>query len=548
MSTHETKHYDLEGNVGKTMLLLDNWKSQATLIDNDVIAHTLETPIMTGIENPAGNLKMNGSNFTTIPLYPITQYVNFLYKNYINIKLRMKFELTYTNAPKNLSFKESDYAIYFPSSACIPSRLQLLLGSTPVWTNIYQREESIIALDALPSGIVEKSADFVSLNKLLNGAPIPGFYVKYSMLGDSVKTTITKELNFNIDLNHLCPLLSNIVFTTTNMGQLRLRLFFENLHQGMAWSIIPNIGLTNAAQADLITMIPMNNTYTDGSDNTCTISLTDWEAYDVGVQIVQNTFEVREETKAEVIKYLATDNHLVIPTQTWICNQSVKPTSTSSNGEFVFQNLAYNVNTVAFLFPWFKESSVVFPNPIFKDVSVFYDSKQLNYIPYECPNMRMLKDTTQALINDDYYAANENLIQSVYPGYLEGYNGSNLTSLSGFVGQLKYPYLKMPNLYTIAFQCSPVNTFLKGFSPSSRNPGSTQIRFKYNAADDREALFNTTFIKGPLTKNYYDPTAAPSASTPLCCCLCDCFILLDYNPQSNNIQSGSIMYASPFVI
>lgn len=548
-----TTHYDFT-NIGSTQLVLDAWKNQATIIDNDVIPASKECPVISGIENPSNSLGMtSGQAFTTLPLYPLAKDVNFIFQNYINIRMKLKVKLTKGDAwvAGNDEMKHLAYAVFFPSTACIPSRIQLLCGNSSIWNNSHQRIEARITQASLPNAITDKSPDYFAINKLVRRQSFPGFWLWHP--GDDgskvIQTSTTElvkevELNLNIDLNQLTPLMSNIPFVTHEMGELRLRLFIEDLHKALCWAVIPATDDSNIKYS-ITEVIPFDEAYTIGG-KVITASLMDWDTSVGGISIVQSCFAINEESKAAIKQYIAQDNKITIPTQTWstafATSRFVNPHS-----DVIFQISAYNVNILALLFPFYN-SDVVFPNPIFKYLDVKFNSKTVNYIPYGQGDLRMYKDTVQALVNDDCSGANTNLIESLKPTYLDNYTGSpdSVTAvgkrLDFNVQKLRYHY-RNPNNFMVAFGVSPVNTFEKGFNMASSNPGSTQIRVTAEVESDRKSMFvngNQTFYA-----SFSDKQKGDKCKPPVCACLCDCCLVLDYNPVVGRAQSGCIVYAEP---
>lgn len=577
MSTASATHYNLDSTVGKNKLVLDSWKSQASIIDNDIMPESKECPVIPGFENTANSLSLKGAHFTTVPLNPMSKDVNFLYQNYLTAKLELRFKID-TGAKAAPFEQKGRICIYVPSTAMLPSRIMLLSGNSIVWQNQYQRQEAIVTMCSLPQGVISKSCDYTTISKLINNENYPGFSIADTTVLAAGQKYVTVQLNLNMDINQLSPILSNIIYTTPDMGSLRLRLFFENLEEAFSWSYVPYVqsivgDVSSNADANrnnaFVERIPLNYTYKiisgkdAGSIDTggVTVNLDDWKLYDEGLTITQSCFGIREESKIEMKKYIAQDNKLIIPTQCWNCVQSNN--NISSNAEhpvLTFNVSAYNVNTIAFLFPTMKDK-LIFSNPIFKSFNVKYNSKSLNYIPYGEFDKRMVKDTIQALINDDYYAVNENLFDSIAPSILNskilkfGDINTDLNvsyfkastypvATNGFINSQLHKY---PNLFTVAFNVSPVNAFEKGFSVASSNQGVVQVRVEYERQTDK-FIRNIYTTETALNREPMDEKFPVDETQALCLCLCDCCLVLDYNPIVGSAQSGSVVYAEPFIV
>lgn len=551
-----TQHYDLTGR-GQTQLILDTWKNQATIIDNDVIPASRENPVIQGTENQANSIRKSGGQlFTTFPLYPLSKDVNFLFQNYINLTLNLDFVIA---CDKSTTLNKYSIAIYLPSTTCIPSRLQLLCGNSSIWSNTFHRQEARLTAASLPNAVIDKSPDYFAINKLFRRHEFPGFIVNNVDLTNLIDGSnpdpvlkpyvgkyaakISRTLNLNIDLNQLTPLLSNIPFITSEMGELRLRMFFENLERAFCFSILP------AATSDdnltpMIEVYPIGEVIND-KNKLITINLADW-SMSQGAEIVQSCFSIKEESKMEIKKYIAQDNKITIPTQTWSSNVATNNFS-SRNSELVFQVSAYNVNVLSFLFPLYK-NDVVYINPLFNELDVKFNSKSVNYIPYKPFDMRIYKDTIQALLNDDCIGANTNLTESINPAYIVNGDKMDFEYTKNVLNHddldnYRY-YWRNPNNFCLAFGLSPVNTFEKGFNMASSNPGSTQIRLKYSYLD-RELLFNEYKDVSDFYKSIPTLIENNAPSNPICACLCDCCLVLEYNPIVGRAQSGCLVFAEP---
>lgn len=587
MTDYQATHYDLDHEQrGKQMLVLDAWKTMASVVDNDVIASSKTKPLVSGIENPASTLASNRNVYTTIPIKPLEKYCNFLFENYINVDFEYTMNVTTSkNFNQNLPYY---LAVYFPSTACIPSRLQLICGNSIIWTNQFQRYEACVSMASLPSEFIDKDEQYVSMNKLLRHGEIPGVYLPMNIFPTKSEETgtdnITFRINCNIDLNQLSPIFSNIPFVTNDMGDLRLRLFFENIHKSLCVSLVPldiivgntyrlgqnaYIGRFPCLPGTVITLPQVSiaggtaNVLTQ--EDTITINSLTWKSNGFGVQICQSCFDVSDYSKVAIAKYIGEDNKLAIPTQTWSTVQSTT-TPTATSGETIFQVSAYNIALISFIFPLIDEAETCLPNPFIGDVDIQLNSKSLTYIPYSTIDYRALKDTAQAFLNNDKYAFNDVLKNSLIPGILSSVDYSNN---SGNIGNVlkniitnSYGYSNVwldDNNFVLALGLQPPNCFEKGMCVASSNPQSTQVRIKYHTQNVRNGLTDPFFTitppaipnadtdhTNPLTVDYGSTKSAKLNA--FCLALQDCMVVLDYNPVIGACQSGSIVYAEPTII
>lgn len=471
MSNLTTSHYDLDESRGRTMMVLDAWRASADSVDNDAVAATIENLVMSGIENPASTLGSSGNYYTTVPLRPCSQNVNFLWQNFISVSFNFSLSVyAYPGNATTFTKPDMDYAIYFPSSACIPSRIQLLCGNSIIWQNQFQRFEAITTMNSLPGQIIDNCPEYTTMEKIKERKPICGVYISNDQLptpgtftartGQTIGT-VSFTITANIDLNELTPLLSNIPFITTEMGDLRLRLFFEDMHKAMCITPIPRRGaLFPAVQIQKYPLFSsfIAPTYITGGTTAATsvqdlaylafTSLT-WEKQDYGVQITQSNFIINDFSKIAINKYISHDNRLVLPTQTWSTTLATSvPSGTGSTSltdgsyvtntttratisgtqDFIFQISAYNIYLCAFLFPFWSSSDVCLPNPYFSAVDCLLNSKSLTYIPYTYIDYRAIKNTIQAFLNDDKWGPNSCLINSLTERNMSGVDYSGYTS------------------------------------------------------------------------------------------------------------------------
>ena len=570
MSNYIATHYDLEEARGSQMLVLDTFKRMAGSIQNEVIPASREDVSNAGIENPAASLTSSGNIYTTIPLKPLSKDVNFVNKNYLHgiLEMTTKFE-TFSDSALTTAANLAaplDVAVGTYDTAALPSRVQLMLGNSIIWQNQFQRQEAICGMSSLPQEVVETNPQYTTCSKLENRSNIPGIY--YTLITNPSSTGINEVkfiFDFTIDLDKLTPLLSNIPFITTEMGDLRLRVFFERLEEAMFWCPLPTARSVSGVNEiinpnfHVISPQPFNksvclyqphiqaqataaNTIAAGTASTAIYikpSFVSWRAVDVGLEIIQSNFSIKESAREAMKSYIGTDNKIVIPSQTWSTSLStVAPTT--ATGELIFQISAYNIYLLAFLFPYADNWTTYYPAPPFKSVDIQLNSKSINYIPYRAIDGRVIKDTIQAFINDDKYGANENLLNSLNLPLNASNTGYNATQyLDRFSNKLA-PLSYSPNVFVLAKGLSPPNCFEKGYCYASSNPQSTQVRFKYEIQSGLETgATNTLNANQSLTS---------TNSGAFCLALQDCCLVLNYNPSVGVAQSGSVIYAEPSVV
>lgn len=499
MSDSQTSHYDTFMNTGRSVMVLDSIRAVCEAINNDALASSKEQPVIAGIENPCATLGSSSQFYTTIPLRPLTGDCNFLLNNYIHHRIPIMCKIdcekvqtfnangTYTkSADTNGPVSNIDFAIYTLSSSLLPKHFQLMIGNTVIYQNTFQRTEATVTINSLPPDVVEKSDDITTMSKLMNRKVIPGAYLTWDatpIVDTTTNTTSypnTKTFTFiidtTIDMQRFAPIISNLAFIPVEYGDIKLRLFYEDLLNALDISILPSQRNSNGTNGKIshnnlnvierkplmseegisfiepqITTLtnttngtkehtspdtnpdiyPQQINVTHGADAPSTaITTTGGDTFvwkvdktkcgwgttvDSGnmlVEIVQSTFRLREESKILLKNYIMQDNRLIIPTHTWSTALGLSK-MTQHSAEALWNFSAYNIDMLAITFPLTQAFESYLPTPQFKDFDVKLNSKSVNYIPYKGIDARFIKDTKQAFLNTDEYATNENLTYSL---------------------------------------------------------------------------------------------------------------------------------------
>lgn len=580
MTQYETTHYDVNEGISRQMLVLDAFKQSSEVIENDVIPSTYKQPRISGIESPASNLGKGKSNYTTLPLAPLTGYVNFLPKN--EIQVQMKWEIGYTitnfanisNALKN----PSNYlAVYLPFSACAPSRCELLIGGSSIWNNSFQRFEALASLSSFRGGYLKGNGQIATMRKISHKEPIPGAYFTFKDLAAS--GTLEASVQFTIDLYTLSPILSNMLFVTRDMGNIRLRLFFDDLDRAVCVSLCTNSvdDGSKFTPTSCIERLPLLNTelkltYTDSDydnvDATITFNSFNWYTYNDGIAITQSCFEIEDVSKIELQKYISSDNSLIIPTQVW--GTQTSENSGINNIQYVYNIQSFNIHLLAFIFPFYTNSDVVLPNPYFHDINIMLNGHTINSQPYKGINDRLVKDIQNAFCNNEH-TLNDITLNSLMPiktnkPYYEFTSDSDATDFYSIHFQPQTEALFHPELennFIIAQELSAPNCFEKGYCLASNRQGASQVQFNFsNDRFVRKNLFNgydsTTPPKivnknqvitvnnmaGGNAKNYAE---IDHAKNSYCLALQDACIYLNYDPIAGQCSTGTVMYALPTI-
>ena len=102
---------------------------------------------------------------------------------------------------------------------------------------VYQREESVLAYNSLPEKEIESNEQYASIDKMrLNlESPMYRIEIPFRVIGQGGESTKDIKVNFKltVDINRLTPLLSNLHYTTPHMGNLRLKVFIQEIEKAL---------------------------------------------------------------------------------------------------------------------------------------------------------------------------------------------------------------------------------------------------------------------------------------------------------------------------
>lgn len=256
----------------KNRIVLDEIRDKIELIESDIIPESLTHPLVSGIENtPTAIKSQNGENytatFTTFPLSPLNGRVNSFKDNFLNISVAVNFAIGLCENMDN-----DIYLMVGPrDTASIINQLTLLIDNNTIYNTSYQQNESAINMAALPSSIVEHNNQYATIDKLLLHKDSPMKLIKipaadYSQLANRY-VEYSLNYDFTIDLNRLCVLFSNIDYITSNMGNLRLKIYLNNILQSFYYFVVPPAFAAQFSEEEggeekkgILTMILNNNT------------------------------------------------------------------------------------------------------------------------------------------------------------------------------------------------------------------------------------------------------------------------------------------------
>lgn len=482
----------------KQLVVLDELRERLEMIDSDIIPESESHPLVTGIENvPTAMVSLDGnsyqSTFTTFPLSPLQGRVNYIKDNFLHFVIDFSFGITLAeNLPADL------YLYVGPrDTASIFNQLQLLIDNNVIWNTTFQHIESAISMASLPASVVDHNNQYATIDKLLAGKSTPMKLVKIPQYpdptgenksksyGELSKGTVLQQAlctvpinlsyDFTIDLNRLCVPLSSIDFITSNMGNLRLKVYLNNIDQSFYVMPVPqgfniakatNYDTLNAVNNGLISLVPVSWGTVTTTVST-SISMTNPNiiaipqkiatfttasaaknnefipiqfvkrpsGYSLNFmqvalgEICQTCFDVEESSWDKLSEYFGSIGHVVIPTQQFSTTQFNNGSLTI--GESIGSSLLANVpgnnitDIVVTATPINAQSCIM--NPYLSSIQGLLDGRPLNAVPYDKVNNRAITDFTNACIDTDKDEVNTDYLYSLQFPPLISSDGSGIS-------------------------------------------------------------------------------------------------------------------------
>lgn len=257
----------------KQLIVLDSIKDTLEMTASDIIPESETHPVVTGIENvPSAIRSVDGQNtqsaYTTFPLSPLEGRVHYIKDSFLFFSIDVQFGIA---VGQNI---DQPLAIYVGprDTASIFDQIQLMIDGSAIYTTTYQQLESAIDFAGLPASVVDHSNNYATVDKLLHfkDTPMKLCIIPAGTYGQNVSgstITFSHTYEFSIDLNRLCVPLSNIKFITSNMGNLRLRVYLSRFSNSFYYCQVPssfikggvvNVGYTFNSFVDFNGLVSMN--------------------------------------------------------------------------------------------------------------------------------------------------------------------------------------------------------------------------------------------------------------------------------------------------
>lgn len=468
------------GSELKQLIVLDEIRDKIEMLDSDIIPESVQHPIVSGIENvPTSISSINGTNFqstfTTFPLSPLTGRVNHLRDNFLNFNIDINFGIYICE-----NLLQDVYLYVGPrDTSSIFNQLTLLIDNNTIFNTTYQQVESAIAFASLPSNVVNHSNMYATIDKLLNGQDTPMKLIKIQKGDYSAGKLLPYNLKyqFTIDLNRLCVPLSNIDYISNNMGNLRLKVYLQNIMNSFYYFVVPS-GLTmetktTAANAGTVTywknsaallamnpiqwsagtltavnnvvtfptpaIIPIQQQYTqtinngniEGMDTNSNkhykyipiqfVLNADSTVNTVAVQlaeICQTCFDIDDGSYSKLSEYFGSMTKVVLPIQQFTTsvfnNGTIIPQATGTTlPSTLLANVPANNISEIVIAQAVSNAQSCIINPYLSNVQCLLDGKTLNNVPYSKIDNRAITDFTMACVDTDTQEINDDYLYSL---------------------------------------------------------------------------------------------------------------------------------------
>lgn len=478
--------------MSSKFVIVDEIMEMLESVKSGVVPGSVTQSVVSGIQNVPSNIiqqKVNGgsssSAYTTVPLSPIIKCCN-LDKTYLYLEFDINCTLfivtpkagTLSTAGIPALVKDKTYKIPlylgFRDNAAIFNQIQLLVENTAIWQTVYQRQESVISYNSLPETEIRGNNQYANIDKMVNNeySPMKRLVISFKNednSGGELSTPVPVSLHFKgtVDINRLSPILSNLSWTTPHMGNLRLKLFLQNIQEAMffcpdySWigQYKGGAGAITSEAAEVATALnaqPIYNKYFsfyplgEYFNKEITSAQIPLYAYSVDIdpegaklissvvqipsyqfanpegknfmtfengtfEIVQTNFDIKDEEYQRLTDYFASMGSIIIPSQT--VTTSVFNNSDVANGALLNRSMignigGYNINNIS-VWACPKSQPTYLQKEFLNDIQLILDGRPINPLPYAYINDKCVVDCTQAIIDTDHEEINKDYIRSL---------------------------------------------------------------------------------------------------------------------------------------
>lgn len=581
-------------------VVVDEIFEQLEAAKSGVVPGSVCQAVVAGIQNVPSQIVQHavggasGTSYTTFPLSPIMKNC-CIDKTYLNFEFDINYKLTATfdDAPANGYVYEIPYNFGARDTPTIFNQIQIMIENSTIWQTVYQREEATLAYNSLPETEIRGNNQYSSIDKMKNHLYSPMKRVVAKLTGNGVATSFdinqTVHLKLTVDLNRLTPLLSNLHFTTSHMGNLRLKVFMQEIEKALFFCpdynfiFTPQVSDNTKANIDkAITASPLSNQFWQfyplneffGSAiaktkipflafdrthyiivNPATITFSNPAAGDFmtfansGIaEIVQTCFDIKDEEYQRLNDHFATLGSVIIPCQVWnsnIFNNSMINKGNPLNTTMIGNVGGYNIDFVSV---WFHGSRnpACLTKEFLNQFQLLLDGRPINAIPYQYINDKCVVDMTQAIIDTDHEEINKD--------YIDSLTFLNLTDEPSYVSEAPHATygtgllktylgcneLRCPNCFSLNFSTNLPDAFHSGACILENSNRQAVLRLTLSQA---RANLETNRDAFPYFLNSYNQEGGTVCGFS---CFCDACIVLTYDAARGTCFDGQLSWAAPY--
>lgn len=574
-------------------VVIDEIMNQLEAAKSGIVPGSVTQAVVSGIQNVPGDIKQHtiggasSTSYTTFPLSPIVKNC-CLDKTYLNLEFDVNYKFEATTPAANKKYK-IPYYIGFRDTSSLFNQIQILIENSAIWTTTYQREESVLSYNSLPETEIRGNNQYSSIEKMREGKYSPmKRIITEAVSNDSknISETVTIHFKCTVDINRLTPLLSNLHYTTPHMGNLRLKVFFQEFEKCMF--ICPDYNyIYKASTPENFIDQPIYNQYwqfyplylftgggdvssanipfyaiNDGEKKIETLTKVkisnppspyDFMTFGLGgiAEIVQTCFDIKDEEYQRLSDYFASLGSVIIPSQTWSTNVFNNSTIPGNSGTVYPASQIGNIGgyNIDFISVWSHPalSTTCFNKEFQTNVQLILDGRPVNALPYPYINDKAVVDMTQAIIDTDHEEINHDYISSLTlfnETDTAAYIKDSLSSLYGsgtLENSINKNYISNPNTYALNFSTNLPDAFHSGACILENSNRQAVIRFNANSALDSNGNFasDSSF---PMIITHKNTDIVSGFSS-----FCDCCIVLTYDPARGTCFDGQLSWAAPYL-
>lgn len=565
---------------------------------------------VSGIQNVPSDIIQRSFNggastnaYTTFPLSPLSSCCS-LDSSYMNFEFDVNLTFKAVTKTANKKYMIPLY-IGFRDTSNLFNQIQFLIENTAIWTTTYHRQESVVAYNSLPETLIRGNPQYASIEKMINGDPMPMRRIVLTGTSDGSKNlSVDQTIHFSltVDINRLTPLLSNLHFTTAHFGNLRLKVFMNEIEKALVFC--PDYRFVSCADSSpagtseaqiktyVMSMVdqPCKHQYwqfypfselVDGfaekripvyaysmnSDGTTagTGALETLDSLQVvqhskgqpfmsfkegAAEMVQTCFDLYPEEYDKLTQLFTEMRTIVIPTETW-STLNFNNSTISAGGAYPYTQIGtiggYNVDFVG-VWSHIEKSQVIFTNEFLTDIQLYIDGNTVNSLPYRFMNAKAVQSSIQAVTDTDCEEVNKDYTLSLTEFNLDNdqtYIGTDqpLSKIYGNTSKglgIGKGTLRNPNSSVIYFSTNLPEAFCSGACTLKTASKQASIRFNANSrVASSTQLANTSEF--PLIYTHMNSSVNTGFSA-----LCDCCIVLNFEPERQKCFDGQLTWASPF--